>query len=145
MHRPGDEFTAADSPLLTWPGSVVLAIPRTTNADPLEISRALQILPPPPVRSPVPTIESELAKVRDYPNDEYCAGQTAAYEWALGHRTVRPGSGLPWRSGVPSLDEIAAEWNLNTGYLYDPLLQNRPRASGVDEALANIVFCATDR
>ncbi|MFJ4657953.1 hypothetical protein ACIP5Y_42360 [Nocardia sp. NPDC088792] len=137
-------LTPADRPLLTSSGSVALAIARTTGADPLDISRALQILPPPALRSPIPTIEGELASLGKSPNDDYCAGQIAAYEWALGRRDIRPGSGSPWRGGAPSLDEVTAEWNMNTGYLNDPLLQNRPHASGVDEALGTIVFDATD-
>ncbi|MEV0030442.1 hypothetical protein [Nocardia sp. NPDC050793] len=139
--KPYRWITPADHPL-PWPGCVALETMRTTGADPVSVSRALRILAPPAVRSPFEVIQRELAENRRYAAEDYCAGQIDAYEWVLGHGTRCPGSGLAWPGGMPTHDDITAEWNINTGLLYDQVVMTDKHASGVDEALSTVIFTA---
>ncbi|WP_280311151.1 hypothetical protein [Nocardia abscessus] len=145
--QPDFWITGTAQPLLQWPGDVTLAIMRKTQADPLSIARALRILPPPPVQSPLPAIQEGLAFARDHSGtdaepDDWITGQIDAYEWVSGRRSTCPGSGRHWPGGTPSSDDVAAEWYISHGMCHDPDVPSYRLALGVNEALTAAVTAA---
>ncbi|CPW42266.1 Uncharacterised protein [Mycobacteroides abscessus subsp. bolletii] len=145
-------ISVADRNYLPRPESVLLKVMSATDLDPVTVSVGLQIMPPQPASDPAPVI-AEIARTQfglleqDSSNSLYAFGQLSAYAWILGYEENSPATDQPLgnQTAFPDFRRIAAEWNVVTGILYEPITNDETRQylSGVDEALGEVVGSIT--